>query len=116
VAGRRQRVHTRFPGTLTVQVEARGERRFATISEVSLGGAFVDVVPTPLPGTRLLVRIVTSSGETVTLPAEVRFARREEGDPTRFAGVGISWRTLDPEQLAFVEDLVARAARQRPLR
>jgi hypothetical protein len=109
------RRHERFAGTLTVQVSGDGTQRFATIYEVSLGGAFLEVSPLPAVGATVDINVV-ESGERATLRAEVRYRVASDVTARGIEGVGVSWKDLGPEGRALVELLVGRAQVGKPLR
>jgi hypothetical protein len=109
------RRHERFRGTLTVQVLGDGTQRFGTLYEISLGGAFLEVSPLPQVGAAITVT-VTSDGERLSLPAEVRYRLASEVGPRGLEGVGVAWGSLGPAEKALVERLIGRAQSGRPLR
>ena len=110
------RRHLRYPGTLTVQVSGDGVRRFGTIFDVSAGGAFLAVSPLPAIGSVVRIGVVPGSARRLTLTADVRYYCTGLRGPRGLEGVGVAWRDLGAEELAFVHDLLARASAGRPLR
>ena len=112
----KRRIHTRYPGTLTVQVERDGVRCFALISQLSLGGAFIEMSPPPPMGTRLVIIVTRSGGRTLRLAALSRYAASESVAEVEVAGFGVQWKDLDEEARAFVRELVNRAQAALPLR
>jgi hypothetical protein len=110
------RRHERYSATLTVQVTGGGTQRFGTIYEVSLGGAFLEVSPLPPVGTLIQIIITRGDGSRSHLAADVRYYASGLTGPRGLEGVGIAWHELGPEEIALVEDLVARAQSGRPLR
>lgn len=116
MASPRQRLHTRHPGNLTVQVERDGVRRFGLISEVSLGGAFLEVEPPPPKDTTVTIIVTRTDGTTIVLPATARYVRTESVGSLDYPGVGLAWGELDGEARAYIADLVKRASSARPLR
>lgn len=92
-----------------MQVVRDGVRRFGTIHQVSLGGAFVEVAPAPPVGTIVDVVVWRDASTRVILPAEARYAKRDGDAPCGFAGIGVAWGELDANQRAVVETIVARA-------
>src|SRR5512143_3810502 len=109
------RRHERFRGTLTVQVSGDGTRRFGTIYEVSLGGAYLEVSPLPAVGAIVDVTII-EGGVRHTLAAEVRYREASDVGARGVEGVGVSWRELDAGGRGLVERLVGRAQLGKPLR
>ena len=109
------RRHERFAGTLTVQVSGDGTQRFATIFEVSMGGAFLEVSPLPSVGATVDITIL-EGGERRVLRAEVRYREASEIGPRGVEGVGVSWRELTEEGRSLIERLVGRAQLGKPLR
>jgi hypothetical protein len=109
------RRHERFAGTLTVQVSGDGAHRFATIYEVSLGGAFLAVSPLPVVGAVVDIAIV-ESGVRHVLQAEVRYREASQMGPRGVEGVGVSWHELGGAERSLIERVVGRAQLGQPLR
>lgn len=116
MGGGNLRRHERYAATLTVQVEREGHRRFATIYEVSLGGAFLEISPPPAVGVVLTIVIAWTGGREILLPAQVRYYSGDDRGPRGMEGVGIAWKNLDAERQALVAALVERAQTGRALR
>lgn len=114
MAGAEHRRHERYAASLTVQVERDGVRRFGTIYELSLGGAFLELTPAPPVGA-ILVVVITVDGRELGLPAEVRYFSYD-GGPRGMEGVGIQWTDLPDEARDLVATLVDRAQTGKSLR
>jgi PilZ domain-containing protein len=109
------RRHERFRGTLTVQVVGDGTQRFATLYEISTGGAFLEVSPLPAVGAWVAITVVEGATRTV-LPAEVRYRLASEVGPRGLEGVGVAWGALGPAETALLDRLILRAQAGKPLR
>jgi hypothetical protein len=114
-ARQEHRRHERHRCALTVQVSGEGTRRFATMLEVSLGGAYLQVSPLPAVGAVVDVAIV-EGGVRQVVQAEVRYREASEMGPRGVEGVGVSWRDGDAAGRGLIERLVERAQLGRPLR
>lgn len=112
---RETRRHARYAATLTVQVERDGARRFATIFDISLGGAFLEMASAPSVGEKITVIVMRQGRKEVRLTAEVRYYASANGR-RGMDGVGLAWKGLDSEGNAFVAVLVERAQAGKPLR
>lgn len=104
----RRRLHERYRGSLTVQLERDGVRRFATIYDMSRGGAFLEIHPAPPPGTSLTIFIARPDGRALSFPCEARHSRFDRD--LDLSGVGVAWGDLDDEARAYLDELLARAA------
>lgn len=103
-----QRRHPRFPIALTVEVEvvSTNSCRLGTISQVSAGGAFIEI-PKPLrPGTQLRVVVGHRDGRRIPMLAEVGYVVPEARSPTGRTGMGIEWQILGQEQKGLIEEIL----------
>lgn len=105
----------RFGGSLTVQVMGDGTRRFGTIYEISVGGAFLEVSPLPAVGGRVTIEIVVDGARRV-LSAEVRYRVSGDVGPRGLEGIGVAWLDLAAADKELVAVLCERAQMGRPLR
>jgi len=109
------RRHERFRGTLTVRVSGDGTRRFGTIYEISLGGAYLEVSPLPAVGAVIELTVV-EGGARHSLRAETRYREASDVGARGVEGVGVSWIELSPEGRTLIERMVGRAQAGKPLR
>ncbi|MBI4510788.1 MAG: PilZ domain-containing protein [Deltaproteobacteria bacterium] len=112
----RPRIHSRYPACYTVLVDVEGNRLFATLYEVSFGGAFVHLDFRLPCGTRITVIARGSQGQVFALPAYVRYSCDDASSPRETRGMGIAWGELSFEERAFVMRLVERAKQGKSLR
>ncbi|MCG8556681.1 MAG: PilZ domain-containing protein [Proteobacteria bacterium] len=80
----KRRSHTRYACSLPVQIDAGEQTLRGVLLNVSLGGAFVDVVEKPAFGSEVLLRVkLPALREDALLPAFVRW-RKETGIGVQF--------------------------------
>jgi hypothetical protein len=102
------RLETRIP--CSIGIEVGGERRAvpARISDLSTGGAFVEIDRPLMQGAQVVLRGALC-GRLVSLPARVSWRTGLSSPKWRAAGMGIEFGRIGPDTLALVRREVARA-------
>ncbi len=103
--GDERREHPRYSVALTVEVkDLDALHAFSGVmSNVSLGGAFVEQAEVP-EGSRLWVLLMRPDAGPMSLPAVVRHRGRN--------GIGVQWVSLAAEERQVVQELVWKAMRR----
>ena len=96
-----RRRHSRFTVNVTVDVARGGSEAAGIMSNISEGGAFIQLAVRLPAGTRVSVSVPRAGAAPMALPALVcRVALN---------GVGVAWEECDEPRQRLIDELVAEA-------
>jgi hypothetical protein len=102
------RLETRIPCSMPIEVGCEGRAVPARISDLSAGGAFVEIDRPLMRGVQVVLR-GTLCGRLVSLPARVAWRTGLSSPKWRAAGMGIEFGKIGLDTLAVVRREVERA-------
>jgi uncharacterized protein (TIGR02266 family) len=102
------RVEARVPCSVAAEVESHSRKIQAQLTDLSAGGAFVQLSHPPREGTPIAVRCALA-GQPVSLAARVTWCSGPNAPSWRDRGMGVAFEQLDLETFALLRRQMERA-------